>query len=142
MIAPARTSYLEAVNPESAMAFSRSARFAFESSYLTTTWFFSRSAEADSTPCTVFSFASVFAGHFSHFQPFTLMVSVFTPASVAVLKPRAMANANDAVFMPSSRNKAGADLCGRAAEGSTCVRWFRAQTHRVNPGSFAHMTAQ
>src|SRR5437868_6639323 len=94
-----RDSYFEAVKPESATAFSRSVRLAFESSYLTTTWFFSRSAEADSTPGTAFSFASVLAGHFSHFQPLTLMVSVFTPARVAVLRPSAIANANDAVFM-------------------------------------------
>src|SRR5919204_1928596 len=128
--------YFEAVNPESAIAFSRSARFALESSYLTTTWFFSRSAEAVWTPCTDFSLASVFAGHFSHFQPFTLMVSVLTPAKVAVLKPRAIANANDAVFMfppkrlPARSYVAWRPFCQPPALGADAARHQRIQSLR------------
>src|SRR6267143_135337 len=91
--------YFATAKPESATAFSRSAGFAFAASYLTTTWPFSRSAEADSTPFSCFSLASVFAGHFSHFQPLTLIVSVFAVASAAVVRPRLIARTNDAVFM-------------------------------------------
>jgi hypothetical protein len=56
----------------------------------------------DSTPFNAFIFASVLAGHFSHFQPLTLMVSVFIAASAAVLEQSAIANPNRAVFMASS----------------------------------------
>src|SRR5437660_12783596 len=93
--------YFATAKPESATAFSRSAGFVLVSSYFTTTWLFSRSAEADSTPLTCLSLASVFAGHFSHFQPLTLMVSVFTFARAAVLEASAIANTSDEVFMCS-----------------------------------------
>src|SRR6266478_8482145 len=93
--------YFATAKPESATAFSRSAGFVLVSSYFTITWPFSRSAEADSTPLTCLSLASVFAGHFSHFQPLTLMVSVFTFARAAVLEASANANTIDDVFMSS-----------------------------------------
>src|SRR5258708_38838271 len=91
--------YFARAKPEDATAFSRSAGFVLLASYLTTTWPFARSAVADSTPFNSFSFASVLAGHFSHFQPLTLRVSVLTSASAAALQQRASANPNIAFFM-------------------------------------------
>src|SRR5882672_9855459 len=91
--------YFETEKPESATALSRSAALTLLSSYLTTTWPFSRSAEADSTPFNCFSLASVFAGHFSHFQPLTLIVSVLAAASAEVLRLRLIATTNNVVFM-------------------------------------------
>src|SRR2546426_979477 len=105
--------YFATAKPESATAFSRSAGFVLVSSYFTITWPFSRSAEADSTPLTCLSLASVFAGHFSHFQPLTLMVSVFTFARAAVLEASANANTIDDVFMssPSRETPRHLSLC-------------------------------
>src|SRR6202048_2818456 len=95
-------SYLATEKPESATAFSRSACFALASSYLTVTRPFSRSTFAVSTPFNAFSFAAVLGGHWSHFQPLTLRVSVFVAASAAVLAQSPIANPNRAIFMASS----------------------------------------
>src|SRR3989442_1089449 len=105
--------YFATEKPESATAFSRSACFALLSSYLTVTWPFSRSAEADWTPGTAFNLASVFPGHLSHFQPLTLIVSVCVAASAAVLKPRAIAKTIALFMAPPSRGTATQLCCRR-----------------------------
>src|SRR5207237_5409280 len=138
--------------PESATAFSRSERLALLSSYLTRSSPLERSAVADWTPFTALTLASVLPGHFSHFQPLTLMVSVLSAARAALLKPRTTAKRR--FFMDSSRipaiapggrrvNLTGSRGCcgsldGTAPAARACAHEIVHRAHGVGGAALLH----
>src|SRR5207248_4314281 len=117
---PSARSYFATAKPDEATAFSRSACFTLVSSYVTVSSPLERSAAADSTPLISFTLAAVLGGHLSHFQPLTLMVSVFWAANAPALRQRA--NANAAVFMKSSSGEGNTSPAPTSlATPATCV---------------------